>query len=122
MHSCGRMPSCWVACVGTPSFWIERGEELRYVADFLERHHRGPLPEQVSHLLQELEANRGAFKRQNSALLVRVRSRELLKTVLEDPTLKRSADVLEGRILVVPSSKEAPFRNRLKELGYLLDR
>src|SRR5215212_6955968 len=75
---------------------IECGEDLRYVADFLERHHRGPLPEYVSHWLQELAANRGA--------------------------LKRSARVLEGRTLIVPSSKERSFRNRLKELGYLLDR
>jgi uncharacterized protein (DUF2249 family) len=101
---------------------IERGEDLRYVADFLERHHRGPLPEHVSHWLQELAANRGAFKRKSDALLVQVRSRELLKTVFEDPTLKRSARVLEGRTLIVPSSKERSFRNRLKELGYLLDR
>ena len=101
---------------------IERGEDLRYVADFLERHHRGPLPEHVSHWLQELAANRGAFKRKSDALLVQVRSRELLKTVFEDPTLKRSARVLEGRTLIVPSSKERSFRNRLKELGYLLER
>jgi hypothetical protein len=101
---------------------IERGEDLRYVADFLERHHRGPLPEHVSHWLQELAANRGAFKRKSDALLVQVRSRELLKMVFEDPTLKRSARVLEGRTLLVPSSKERSFRNRLKELGYLLDR
>ena len=26
---------------------IEHGEDLRYVPDFLERHHRGPLPEHV---------------------------------------------------------------------------
>jgi hypothetical protein len=45
-----------------------------------------------------------------------------LKTVFEDPTLKRSARVLEGRTLIVPSNKERSFRNRLKELGYLLDR
>jgi hypothetical protein len=101
---------------------IEHGEELRYVADFLERHHRGPLLEQVSDWLMELAANRGAFERKGDALLVQVRSRELLKTVLEDPTLKRSARVLEGRTLLVPSSKERSFRNRLKELGYLLDR
>ena len=67
---------------------IERGEDLRYVPDFLERHHRGPLPEHVSHWFQELAANRGAIKRKSDALLVQVRSRELLKTVLEDPTLK----------------------------------
>jgi hypothetical protein len=30
--------------------------------------------------------------------------------------------VLEGRTLIVPSSKEGSFRHRLKELGYLLDR
>jgi hypothetical protein len=101
---------------------IECGEDLRYVADFLERHHRGPLPEHVSHWLQELAANRGAFERKHDAMLVQVRSRELLKMVLQDPTLKKSARVLEGRTLIVPSSKERSFRNRLKELGYLLDR
>jgi hypothetical protein len=101
---------------------IERGEDLRYVADFLERHHGGLLPEHVSLWLQELAANRGAFKRKSDALLVQVRSSELLKTVLEDPTLKKSARVLEGRTLIVPSSKERSFRKRLKELGYLLDR
>lgn len=101
---------------------VERGEDLRYVADFLERHHRGPLPEQVPRWLQELGANRGAFKKKGGALLVQVRSRELLKSVVEDPILKRSARVLEGRTLIVPSSKEGSFRSRLKELGYLLDR
>ena len=101
---------------------VERGEDLRYVADFLERHHRGRLPEQVSRWLQELAANRGAFKKKGGALLVQVRSRELFESVVEDPILKRSARVLEGRTLLVPSSKEGSFRNRLKELGYLLDR
>lgn len=101
---------------------IESGEDLRYVAGFLERHHRGPLPEQVHHRLREIEANRGAFKRKGEALLVQVRSRELLKTVLEDPALKKSAKVLEGRTLLIPSNKENAFRNRLKELGYLLER
>jgi hypothetical protein len=101
---------------------VERGEDLRYVADFLERHHRGPLPEQVPRWLQELGANRGAFRKKGGALLVQVRSRELLKSVVEDSILKKSARVLEGRTLIVPSSKEGSFRNRLKELGYLLDR
>jgi len=101
---------------------IERGEDLRYVADFLKRHHRGTLPDRVSQWLQELAANRGAFERKGDALLVQVRSRELLETVLEDPALKKSARVLEGRTLLVPSSKERSFRNRLKQLGYLLDR
>jgi hypothetical protein len=97
-------------------------KEVRYVADFLERHHRGPLPEQVPRWLQELGAKRGAFKKKGGALFVQVRSRELLKSVVEDPILKKSVRVLEGRTLIVPSSKEGSFRNRLKELGYLLDR
>jgi hypothetical protein len=46
---------------------------------------------------QEVGAKRGAFKKKGGALLVQVRSRELLKSVVEDPILKKSVRGLEGR-------------------------
>ncbi len=99
---------------------LESGEDLQHITDFLCGRHEGPLPQQVTDWLGEIERNSRAFRHAGNALFVKVRSKELVQLVLEDPAVGKFAAALEGRTLVIPANKEKAFRQRLKELGYLL--
>ena len=101
---------------------LESGEDLRHLADFLAAHHEGPLPDQVTSLLEEIGVNSKAFRHTGDALLIKVPSQDLVQMILEDPAVGKFARALEARTLVIPSNKEKAFRKRLKELGYLLSR
>lgn len=99
---------------------LESGEDLEHLSDFLSERHEGPLPEQVTGWLQEIGDNSRAFRHSGDALFIKVRSQALVQLVLEDPAVGKFATAIEGRTLIIPSSKEKTFRKRLKELGYLL--
>jgi len=99
---------------------LESGSDLEHIADFLAQWHEGPLPAQATDWLEEIQDNTRAFKSDGNALLLKARSQELIQLVAEDPVLGKFSKVLVGRTLVIPKSKEKAFRERLKELGYLL--
>jgi hypothetical protein len=99
---------------------LEAGAALAPIRDFLMQRHEGPLPQAARRWLEQAEENLSAFKKQDTALLVRARSQGLLELILNDPQLGKLASTTEARTLVIPSSKEKMFRERLKELGYLL--
>lgn len=99
---------------------LEAGITVSLIRDFLTQRHDGPLPQAAVRWLEQIEANRGMFTKQDTALLVRVRTQELAEHMLSDPKLAPFLSTTRGRTLVVPSSKEKAFRERLKELGYLL--
>ncbi len=99
---------------------LESGSELEHIAEFLDQRNEGPLPVEVTAWLEEIEGNTRAFESTGTAVLVKVRSRELLDLALEDPVLSKFAKALEGRTLAIRTNREKAFRERLKELGYLL--
>lgn len=99
---------------------LESGGDLQHITDFFTGRHEGPLPAPVTGWLGEIGENSRVFRHGGNALFVKVRSHELVQLVLDDPTLGKLATVLEDRTLVIPANKEKAFRERLKELGYLL--
>jgi hypothetical protein len=99
---------------------LESRTDLQHVTGFLDRWNEGSLPPRVIGWLQEIEADTHAFQKSGTALLVKVRSQELLRLVAEDPVLGKFAKTLDKRTVVIPASREKAFRKRLKELGYLL--
>jgi hypothetical protein len=99
---------------------LESGSKLEHIAEFLSQRNEGSLPVQVTDWLEEIEGNTRAFESAGTAVLVKVRSRELLDLALEDPVLSKFAKALEGRTLAIRTNREKAFRERLKELGYLL--
>lgn len=99
---------------------LEDGAVFDHLADFLRRHHSGPLPAAASAWLDNILANSQAFSKGDSALLIKVATPELADLALADPTLRSLCDRLNSKTLVVPARKEKAFRARLKELGYIL--
>jgi hypothetical protein len=99
---------------------LESGRELEHIAEFLDQRNEGSLPVEVTNWLEEIQDNTRAFKSAGTAVLVKVRSQELLDLAVEDPVLSKFAKVLERRTLAIRANREKAFRERLKELGYLL--
>lgn len=99
---------------------LESGEDLEHLSGFLAARHEGPLPEQVTDWLAYIEERSHAFQNAGDALFVKARSQELLRLAAEDPVLAKFVKITGARTLVIPRSKEKAFRQRLKELDYLL--
>ena len=99
---------------------LEKGGDLTHLTDFLQRHHAGPLPPEVSAWLEKIEQNSEAFKIDGQALLIKANSVELAALALNDPILQKFCYLIDPRTLAIPANKQNAFRTRLKELEYIL--
>ena len=99
---------------------LETGVDWQELADFLTRRHTGPLPEAARAWLEQIDQRRQAFQEAGTALLVKVKSPDLVELVLADPVLQKFCSIIDRKTLVIPAQKEKVLRSRLKELGYVL--
>lgn len=99
---------------------LEIGIDLNHLAAFLRSRHAGPLPEAVTAWLETVEQNSQAFKLAGEALMVRAQSAELVQEIMADAKLSKFTKKLDPKTVVIPANKERAFRQRLKELAYLL--
>lgn len=99
---------------------LESGSDFQNIASFIAERNAGPVPKEVTDWLDEIQENLGSFRNTGTALRVKARSPELLRLAEEDPVLRKFITSLGFNALIVPSNKEKAFRERLKELGYLL--
>lgn len=99
---------------------IEEGHEWEHLLNFLRSRHHGPLPDSVEAWLEKLQQNSRAFKVAEPALLVKVNSEDLVEMALADSTLGKFCEQIGKTTLVIPAGKEKSFRERLKELEYVL--
>ncbi len=99
---------------------LEAGRDGEELAAFLTRYHDGPLPAAVTEWLERLQENSRLFRRGRQALFIKVKRKELVDQVLDDPVLGRFTHKMDAKTLVIPASREARFRSRLRELEYVL--
>lgn len=99
---------------------LESGSEWQELVSFLRERHQGPLPQVAQAWLEKADQNRQAFKPGGLALLIKVRSPELMEIVTMDPVLQKFCHAIDEQTLVLPAHKEKELRTRLKELGYVL--
>ncbi len=99
---------------------LEKGRDWEELVEFLTRYHEGPVPAAVTGWLGRLRENSRLFRRGSRALFIKVKRKELVDTVLDDPVLGRFTHKKDAKTLVIPASREARFRSRLRELEYVL--
>jgi len=79
-----------------------------------------PVDTAVATRIQQLADNAREFTRGAKALIINVRRPELVTMALADPVLGKFSRQVDARTLVIPAHGEKRFRERLKELEYLL--
>ncbi|MFQ5435808.1 MAG: hypothetical protein ACE5FD_13100 [Anaerolineae bacterium] len=99
---------------------VESGQQLDQLITFLQANHQGKLLAGVSDWLSRLQQNQGAFQEVETAVLIRLNQPELMALTQQDKTLARLCRQVDDQTILVPSSRLARLRKRLKELGYLL--
>ena len=99
---------------------LEGGADLAQLSEFLTTRHAGPLPSEIVTWLEKAKHSTTAFQLDGQALLVKTQSPELAEMAATDPTLRKYCTLIDRQTLVIPVSKEKPFRTRLKALAYIL--
>lgn len=97
---------------------FEAGSEPQLIGGFLQEHNDGPLPPAVETWLAQTYENSRAVSIASRALLIKVRSSDLLDQLLADTVIGKFANRLNPKTLVIPAGKESALRNRVRELGY----
>ncbi len=99
---------------------VESGQQFDQLSAFLQANHQGKMETAVSQWLARLQKNQGAFKEAGTAVLIQLNQRGLQKLVREDKVLAKLCQKVDGKTILVQSSKLTHFRKRIKELGYFL--
>ncbi len=99
---------------------VESGQQFDQLIAFLQANHQGEMETAVSQWLARLQKNQGAFTEAGTAVLIQLNQRGLQKLVREDKALAKLCQKVDGKTILVQSSKLTRFRKRIKELGYLL--
>ncbi len=99
---------------------VESGQSLEQLVAFLQANHQGKMSPAVSDWLSRLQQNVGAFTEVGTAVLIQLNQPGLLELTQQDKTLTKLCQRVDNQTILVPSSRLARFRKRLKEKGYLL--
>lgn len=99
---------------------VEGGQSLEQIAAFLKANHQGDLPPSTADWLTMLQSNQGTFREGGKAVLVQLKKSGLSELVANDPSLSKICRILDNKTILIRQSQMTRFRNRLKELGYLL--
>lgn len=97
------------------------GQQPEEMLAFLAELHGGEMVDTaVATRIQQLADNARQFTCGAEALFIHVRRPELVAMALADPALGKFTQQVDARTLVIPAHREKRFRERLKELEYLL--
>lgn len=99
---------------------VESGQEFDRLADFLTSNNRGLPPQPVLDWLAQLKRNIGLFKEGTTAVMIRLKQPGLLAVIEQDTALSKLCRPLDNTMVLVQSSNLKKFRQRLKEVGYLM--
>ncbi len=108
---------------------IASGDNVRDWLEFLKTRSDGPIPRSVQSFLRNLESRVNQFQDLGMARLIRCGDPTLAAQIANDPRTQPFCFIADdfvntthgqARYLVVPSDREAKFRNALKKLGYTL--
>jgi hypothetical protein len=99
---------------------VEGGQSLEQITTFLTANHQGDLPASTAEWLATFQRNQGAFQESGKAVLIQLKQPGLKELVTNDPSLSKICRILDNKTVLIRQSQMTRFRNRLKELGYLL--
>jgi hypothetical protein len=99
---------------------VEGGQSLEQISAFLKTNHPGDLPSSVADWLAMFQRNQGAFREDGGAVLIHLKQPGLKELVTNDTSLSKICRILDNKTILIRQSQMTRFRNRLKELGYLL--
>lgn len=99
---------------------VEGGQSLEQITAFLTANHQGDLSSSTADWLATFQRNQGAFRESGKAVLIQLKQPGLKELVANDPALSKICRILDNKTILIRQSQMTRFRNRLKELGYLL--
>lgn len=99
---------------------VEGGQSVEQITAFLTVNHQGDLPSSTAEWLAALQRNQGAFQESGKAVLIQLKQPGLEELISKDPSLSKICRILDNKTILIRQSQMTRFRNRLKELGYLL--
>ena len=99
---------------------VEGGQNLEQITAFLTANHQGDLPPGTAEWLATFKRNQGVFQESGKAVLIQLKQPGLKELVANDPALSKICRILDNKTVLIRQSQMKRFRNRLKELGYLL--
>ncbi len=99
---------------------LEDERDLPPALAYLLQWHDGPLPAEMIVIFDDAIARGQAFEAPVPSLTIKVESADLARQIAQDSKLKQFCKLSGDRILVIPASRERAFRNRLREIGYVL--
>ncbi len=97
---------------------VEQGLPPSDMRNFLEDNSDQDLPGQVSAFFDQVEQRTSLFRIAGQATLVECSDFNVLRSVLEDPEMRKVCRPAGTNSLVVPSGNEEAFRSCLHRLGY----
>ena len=100
---------------------VESGQKFEFLSQFLESNHRGELPQHAAEWLAQLQQNMRAFKEGDTAVIIQLKNSDARNLVQQDVSLAKLCTVLNDKSVIVLSRNMKKFKNRLKEIGYLLN-
>jgi len=99
---------------------LEQEHDLQAALAYIQEWHNGPVPDELTTLFREGIARGKAFSVPAAALTINVEDPELARMVVADDKLKRFCRLAGDRTIVIPANRERAFRNRLRELKYVV--
>ncbi len=99
---------------------VEQGGSVGEVRDFLQTRNAEPLPETVTHFLDDVEVRCRKFRLAGAAELIECADSVMATLVANDSNTRAHCMVAGENYLVVPRSSESAFRRGLRKSGYML--
>lgn len=99
---------------------VEGGQKFDHLAEFLAANHQGELPPVMVDWLAHLKRNIRAFKEGETAVIIKIAQQDGRHVLKQDHILSELCQPVNESAVIVMTKHLLRFRNRLKELGYLL--
>ncbi len=99
---------------------VEEGVTFKSIVDFIQLRNNGPLPQPVNVFMDEIAGRIDRLKDQGESRLIQCLDEATAQLLAHDTTLKTLCFPAGKRHLAVPKDNLAPFRSRLRVLGYVL--
>ncbi len=99
---------------------VEGGQSLEQISTYLKANHQGDLPSSTADWLAMFQRNQGAFRQGGETTLIQLKQPSLKDLIAGDIALSKICRILDDKTILIRRSQMTRFRNRLKELGYLL--
>lgn len=99
---------------------VEQGRTIKEIKEFLTARSSVQMPDTVKHLLNDVAERSTKIQDKGLARLIECDDPVLAALIANDSLTRKHCLLAGDRHLLVPSSSEAVFKRRLRELGYIV--